>query len=601
MWPTQSRPHVNRLPVRWAIQLLLLGMLIACSGAPAPLTPPLAGSFVEVRLTDVLLASGSPNFVPLDPAARQPIQDGDRVRTSDVGQGVLDLASCMRVLVFGGSNLRLERISVGNVSVDGAQLFSTICPSVTVNTDADPPVAVIQTTGTVFLAAYRPQMRMMLLWTQMGEATLSNWVDGHPGPSVTVPAGEWSVVRRGEEPMPARPIREIGPIFDEMGLWDVYGEVIRLLKTEGFGPAAPQPIQVGEVGSGPLADQTPPAILRVDVAPPNPTAEEAIAFEVEAQDEESGIARILTYVNGRLAWACDGQGDPVARCAFTVGPYAAGTVHYEVRAFNGAGASSAQPGEFSVGVPILFLRGGGGPLDNSGVEAAILRALPWQALLEEAFPGQDIPVIVEWPRWKGDARDVDYDLEVARRLMAETGYARGFELTLLYSMEDRDIAPLVKGVADHIGNLDITVIAQAVPEAKAAALVEGKIARDEPVLWLQLAISPVRPTETARPGPCPPLGDVLLRPDKGATSQVHVVVWSVTGGCAPYRGTITARYADEEEVYATTPITDPGGLLIDYPPVRCEGQFSVMYELTLRDNSGQTAEATASLPITWIC
>mgnify|MGYP005839451497 CR=1 FL=1 len=40
------------------------------------------------------------------------------------------------------------------------------------------------------------------------------------------------------------------------------------------------------------------------------------------------------------------------------------------------------------------------------------------------------------------------------------------------------------------------------------------------------------------------------------------------------------------------------------PPVRNPTlEFIVLlgYELTLRDNSGQTAEATASLPITWIC
>lgn len=373
--------------VRWGVHALLLWVMIACSGAPAPVTPSPAESFVEVRITDVLLASGSPNFVTLDPAARQLIQDGDRVRTSDAGQGILDLADCMRVLVFGGSNLRLERISLGNVSVDGAQLFSTTCPNVTVNTDADPPVAVIQTSGTVFLAAYRPRLRTMLLWTQRGEATLYNWVDGHPSSSTTVPAGAWSVVRRGQAPTPARPISEIGPVFTEMELWDVYNQVVQIVETEGFGPGAPEPFDVGEVEATPS-------------------------------------------------------------------------------------------------ISTLVLRGGGGPMDIAAIEEAILRALPWQALLEEAFPGQDIPVIVEWPRWKGDARQVEYDLEYARRLMAEPGYASGFELLLLYPAGDEGMLPLVEGVAAHIGNLDIQVVTQAVTEAEAAALVKRKIAADEPVVWL---------------------------------------------------------------------------------------------------------------------
>ncbi len=112
--------------------------------------------------------------------------------------------------------------------------------------------------------------------------------------------------------------------------------------------------------------------------------------------------------------------------------------------------------------------------------------------------------------------------------------------------------------------------------------------------------TPVPPTATWTPIPCPPFGNARLTLDVTVYNQVYVV-WSSSGGCPPYRGTITARY-EGEQPYATYSITEPEGYLIDQPPWpgRC-GTFQLIYELTLYDSSGQVVTATATTWITWIC
>ncbi|MER3545975.1 MAG: hypothetical protein C4311_15630 [Chloroflexota bacterium] len=111
--------------------------------------------------------------------------------------------------------------------------------------------------------------------------------------------------------------------------------------------------------------------------------------------------------------------------------------------------------------------------------------------------------------------------------------------------------------------------------------------------------TPIPPTATWTPPPCPTLAITGFNADPTPGHGVYVV-WSSAGGCPPYRGTITARYLGEQP-YATYSITEPSGYLIDQPPVRCEGRFQLIYELTLYDSSGQVATATTTTWITWIC
>ncbi len=77
--------------------------------------------------------------------------------------------------------------------------------------------------------------------------------------------------------------------------------------------------------------------------------------------------------------------------------------------------------------------------------------------------------------------------------------------------------------------------------------------------------------------------------------------WGTTGGYGPYEGGLTVTYKGEGSPYETYGIKTASGKQTDKPPVRCEGTFTIVYSLTLRDSSGQTVTANATAEVTWIC
>lgn len=232
---------------KWLVGFcLILLPLVACispSGtAPSP-------SSLEVQQNNVYLASGSGNYVT-PPPGRQPINNGDRVRTDEQGIGWLSL-NCADILIFWESNLQLQEVHAGNFAASGSQLFSSTCAEIKVNSGDNPPEAVIATRGTVFLAAYDPGKHITLLWTIIGRtgATLTNVLPNGPlDRSVSVPEGQWSVTRDRQPPDdPAHPVAEMGPIIDEMNLRGVYDLIVQIMTTQGFGPSAVGPQSIATI------------------------------------------------------------------------------------------------------------------------------------------------------------------------------------------------------------------------------------------------------------------------------------------------------------------------------------------------------------------
>ena len=84
------------------------------------------------------------------------------------------------------------------------------------------------------------------------------------------------------------------------------------------------------------------------------------------------------------------------------------------------------------------------------------------------------------------------------------------------------------------------------------------------------------------------------------TNAVNLA-WGTTGGCGPYEGSLNATYKGEETPYATYGIKTASGKQTDIPPVRCEGRFTIVYTLTLRDSSGQTVVVNKTAEVTWLC
>lgn len=86
----------------------------------------------------------------------------------------------------------------------------------------------------------------------------------------------------------------------------------------------------------------------------------------------------------------------------------------------------------------------------------------------------------------------------------------------------------------------------------------------------------------------------------GAGNKV-AISWNASGGCAPYKGTITARYQQETAAYANYPISSLSGTLTDSPPSRCKGSYTVIYNLSLEDSANQTTSASAGASVIWTC
>lgn len=78
------------------------------------------------------------------------------------------------------------------------------------------------------------------------------------------------------------------------------------------------------------------------------------------------------------------------------------------------------------------------------------------------------------------------------------------------------------------------------------------------------------------------------------------LIWDSSGGCRPVSGQITARYGSDKP-YNVYELDSGKGSLLDNPPVRCEGAFTIVYRLTLVDAFGQSAADGATVEVIWIC
>ncbi len=107
------------------------------------------------------------------------------------------------------------------------------------------------------------------------------------------------------------------------------------------------------------------------------------------------------------------------------------------------------------------------------------------------------------------------------------------------------------------------------------------------------------PTNT----PCPDLKSATL----GANAKVNSkgkwevnLAWGSAGGCGQITGTITATFSDQRTPYVTYSVKSGTGKMIDFPPQRSEGTYSIEYILKLEDSTGQTIGAAAKVSVYWI-
>jgi hypothetical protein len=94
---------------------------------------------------------------------------------------------------------------------------------------------------------------------------------------------------------------------------------------------------------------------------------------------------------------------------------------------------------------------------------------------------------------------------------------------------------------------------------------------------------------------CLPIAAVQLHLKLNSLHQV-IVRWEVDGGCPPYNGTLTAWYQDEFEPYATYPISEANGQLLD-KPILHRGTWDVDYTLEISDGDGHTGRAFQTIGV----
>ncbi len=118
------------------------------------------------------------------------------------------------------------------------------------------------------------------------------------------------------------------------------------------------------------------------------------------------------------------------------------------------------------------------------------------------------------------------------------------------------------------------------------------------------------PTSNPTPPPPPPptcptkiAGTLAAQVVAGTYPPIVTVSWTLSGGCGPFTGAITANYVGQA-VYKTYPITSEQGALRDAPPPQnaCpSGTLTAVYTLTLKDKFNQSITLVQKANIVWGC
>jgi ABC-type transport system substrate-binding protein len=126
----------------------------------------------------------------------------------------------------------------------------------------------------------------------------------------------------------------------------------------------------------------------------------------------------------------------------------------------------------------LVLFGGGGPLDDPRVQAAVMRAVNWPELSREISKNQSIPIVFELPLEdkKTPIKELAYDPDRAKRFLMEAGYPDGFKIKLFYPPFS-GFPPMAKRIASDLEKIGIEVEQNAADDglAKLTAILATKM------------------------------------------------------------------------------------------------------------------------------
>jgi hypothetical protein len=121
----------------------------------------------------------------------------------------------------------------------------------------------------------------------------------------------------------------------------------------------------------------------------------------------------------------------------------------------------------------FIVTGGGGALGDPLVGEAIASAVEWPTVLKVGAPaGGTITVAIGG--MKADARELTYDPNRSKELLAKAGYPQGFPVTLVFPEEDGRLVEAAKVLARYLQALGLKVQEEAVPGRDLSAVVSRR-------------------------------------------------------------------------------------------------------------------------------
>jgi peptide/nickel transport system substrate-binding protein len=144
------------------------------------------------------------------------------------------------------------------------------------------------------------------------------------------------------------------------------------------------------------------------------------------------------------------------------------------------------------------------PFDNFKVRQAIAYAIPYEAIIKDVFYGNARYTKSMLPLAYGLERNFPYryDLKKAKALLTEAGFAKGFQTTLTYNIEEPVAEEICVLIRDSLKKIGVEVVLDKMPPAKFAGL---RIRRQLPNMFVSTTSRPVAPSAE--------YGMYLLAPD----------------------------------------------------------------------------------------
>jgi ABC-type transport system substrate-binding protein len=118
------------------------------------------------------------------------------------------------------------------------------------------------------------------------------------------------------------------------------------------------------------------------------------------------------------------------------------------------------------------------------VQEAVLATLDKAALLAAVFPEQEVVLVAAVGGKEIDARTVDYNPELAVRLLTAADRPGGFGAQFFYPAEDRVLADLAQRMAAYLAKVGIEVKLIAASAADLRAMSRAGLVGRAPTLWL---------------------------------------------------------------------------------------------------------------------